>query len=499
MDLRRAFARLGPQRQALLWAACAGAACAGVLAAWVSAWRLTLPLELCFAAYTYARVKRLERKVVPRHLFERIDRQQRMVALQRVLDAVAVAHGDDAAAPLARFLSAWHGRSHTQLRRGNLRRFLSANCFFTQLEDLNGQQRCELEDMMQAVTANFPDLPPGDDPELRHMEVSTAATKLRWLPFPLAIYTSLAAVHVISDALLWCAGFDRQRDGVLHVWHKPPSSRSFQATQPPIVLLPGIGLGVGGYLPLLLSMLHASGADATASVFAVQLPHITVGRLGDRRMPDERAVVASISAMLARHQRSGAPPGARFIAHSYGTFVLAWMLHDADARQLVRSALLLDPVALLISFPHTTHGAVYRGLFEQPMTQALAQAAAGLQAASPTPRAMLQLFITHMFTREAHIALALQKHVHWPTYSLWVEDFPPGCTVTVALSTDDALVPSAEVARYSAAAAARRRGDISVNVLWLKQHSHGEVALNQSSWQALAQCLRTVPLTTDVM
>ena len=496
MVLRRLFARLGPRRQALLWAACAGAAFTGAFAAWVAAWRLTLPLELCFAAYMCARMKHLERQA-PRRLFERISRQQRMASLQRVLDAVAVAHvhSDDASEPLARFLSAWHGHAHAPLRRGNLRRFLSANCFFTQLEDLDGQQRCELEEMMQAVTANFT-VPPGEDPELRHMEVSTAATKLQWLPFPLAIYTSLAAVHVVSDAFMWCAGFTHQRDGVLDVWHKPPTSSS-GASQPPVVLLPGIGVGVGGYLPLLLHMLHASGADANASVFAVQLPHITVGHLGDRRMPDERTVVASIAAMLARHQRGGAS-GARFIAHSYGSFVLAWMLHDATARQLVRSALLLDPVALLISFPHTTHGAVYRGLFEQPMTVALS----GLQPPPPTIlvqlRAMLQLLITHAFTREAHVALALQKNVHWPTYSLWLDDFPPGCSVTVALSTDDALVPSAEVARYSAAAAARRRGDISVSVLWLKQHAHGEVALNQSSWQALAQCLRAVPLTTDM-
>jgi hypothetical protein len=513
----RRFARLGPQRQAAVWAVCGGTAVLGVCLLWTIFWRFTLPLELCFGAYSYtwvAQQQKQQGRLVSSRLLARCSPQQRFAALQRVLDAIAVAHGDDVRKGdnMARFLSAWHRYAPPhRVRRGNLRRFLAANCFYSRLEDLSSAHRIELEAMLHAVDQRFPDFQcaPGDDAELRAMEVGFQ-TSLVWSPMPLVVYVALAAVHSVSNVILAMAGFRRTRVGVLQVWHKPPTSG--KATQPPLVVLPGIGLGVGGLIPFTLGVLHASGADTHAHVFAVQLPHITVGCIGQHReMPDEGEVVDAMTALLASVQPQAShdsgkrrdPCPARFIAHSYGTFVLAWMLARDDTRHLIHSALLLDPVALLVSFPHTIHGAVYRRFLEQPMTMALttatsaavenvssaSNATARLRAMAVHVHAMSRLLFMYAFTRERHIAWALQKHVHWPTYSLWLEDLPPGCHATLALSTDDALVPSAEVARYCAAVAARRGGDISVRVEWLQGHAHGDVALNSSSWKVLAEAL----------
>jgi len=166
---------------------------------------------------------------------------------------------------------------------------------------------------------------------------------------------------------------------------------------------------------------------------------------------------------------------------------MSWLLREQTSRAVVHSAVLLDPVALLISFPHTTHGAVYRRLLETPLAERGGSSVAQSRLASAIGGARLvrRLGVATYFMREAHIALVLQRHVHWPTYSLWLDHFPPECAVTVALSTQDAIVPTCEVARYAAS-----RPDMRLEVLWLQAHEHGEVVYNAAHWGELARALR---------
>jgi len=52
--------------------------------------------------------------------------------------------------------------------------------------------------------------------------------------------------------------------------------------------------------------------------------------------------------------------GATFVGHSLGSTCVAWMLHDSNARKLVKSAILLDPVTFLLMNPGIAYNFLHR-------------------------------------------------------------------------------------------------------------------------------------------
>lgn len=428
---------------------------------------------------------------------------ERTASFARVLDAVAAAHAGDAVPSdgLPRFLSLWHrGAPFASLRRSHLLRFLSAHFLFSELETLSGDQRAELEAILsgleQAMGLSFPegDQTNGDKQAEAEkalataMRVSMPQEPLVWMPYPLVLYAAFAGMDLVARLVLRLFGFQHRHtaDGTLAYWHRPAQTPRGVAPPPPVVLLPGIGIGPAGYVPMLLRCLCADGAAA----FLVELPHVAAGRLHGG-VPDEEAAAAALLAMLAAH----GVRSARWVAHSYGTFVLAWLLrHPAPgARAAVRSAVLLDPAAVLIAFPHVLHGAVFRRPFELPLAvQARPAAAAAAAPASRLRRARTAawLAMAYAVTKEAHIALAVQRHTFWPSASLWLDDFEDGCHVTVALSEGDVLLPTREVAAYTAAVAARSaEHGVTVDLMLMPRHAHGEITLNPTHWGALCRAL----------
>ena len=424
---------------------------------------------------------------------------ERTASLGRVLEAIAAAHAGDSAPDegLPRFLSLWHCNApFASLSRTHMRRFLAAHFLFSELDALSAPQHAELEAMLRSLEAQmgapFPEQEDGDSASAEEllttaMRVSMPEERLRWVPFPLVVYATFAAMDVVARVALRLFGFRHltTEDGTLSYFHRPARVAT---PPPPVVLLPGIGIGPAGYLPLLLRVLCADGAAA----FLVELPHVAAGRLHGR-VPEEAAASAALLSMLATHGEASA----RWVAHSYGSFVLAWLLrHPAPgAKAAVRSAVLLDPAAVLVAFPHVLHGAVYRRALEPPLAQ---QALASAAGASPPPpasrlqraRAMARLAAAYAVTKEAHIALAVQRHTFWPSASLWLDELPAGCHVTVALSEGDTLLPTREVAAYAKAVGARSEAHgVDVDVLWLRDHQHGEVALNPAHWGCLHRSL----------
>jgi hypothetical protein len=439
---------------------------------------------------------------------------------------------------VSRFLSQWHlGAPAASLRRVNMQRFLAAHFLFCELHELDDAQRLELDAMLTAVeAATGRAFPPGEAPSVRAMRVSMPSEPLQWVHFPLGVYAALRAVHAATHAAMRAAGFRHCAAGQLRYYYRPPQGAHTPARAPPpppVVLLPGIGIGVAGYLPLVLGPLASDGA----ALFVVELPHVAAGRL-EGVVHEEADVVASLVAMLRAHAAELSPPAgardgdgddaaavlpaARWVAHSYGSFVLSWLLRDhALASRVCASLLLLDPVAVLIAFPHTLHGAVYRAPLAQPLASlasaaaaasddiadaVVAPSAAGMRGRSRAALARLRcharLAMSYVVTKEAHIALSVQRHTFWPSASIWLEDVPIGCHVTLALSDGDVLLPVHEAARYAAAAAAARRqraaatagetlsGDVGeIEVIWMEEHSHGEVALNPAHWARLTHAL----------
>ena len=494
--------------QALTWLVAAAVAVVAAACLWLSLWRVALLAELCWVFLLRSRVARLQRQKrtvmaamrvrhpqacdprglsraphAPSRVQTRCTPAERKESLARVLSAIAAVHGDTLAPSIERFLSDWHfGTPASSIGTRSLSRFLCRILFYVDSpQELNADEQQELDAAVAAVAVARSSCDGGDEACARSMRVCMPAEPLNWYHFPLFVYVGLAAVRLVGHTFFRLAGFQRHNAGTVTYYRRPATAAAGSPSAsrlPPLVLLPGVGIGASSYIPMLLTSLSQPASD----MFVVELSHVTAGQM-QGCVPAEDDVVAAIQAMLAAHSHKSA----RFMCHSYGTFVLAWLLREAAGRAVVHSLLLMDPVALLVAFPHTTHGAVYRRMLEPPQAEALwssGEQRSRLAAAASSAQLLRRLGVTLYFMREAHIALVLQRHVHWPSYSLWLEDIPEACPVTVALSSRDALVPTREVASYVAS-----RPDRRVTVLWLHAHEHGEVVYNAAHWGELARAL----------
>eukprot|EP01051_Picozoa_sp_SAG22_P020237 SAG22_NODE_4012_length_1422_cov_1.663643_1_plen_432_part_01 len=144
----------------------------------------------------------------------------------------------------------------------------------------------------------------------------------------------------------------------LGYWHRPPTGATpVGASRPSVVCLHGVGLGGEPFVHSL------SGGDpnpdcvlATADchVFAPEVPQVAY-RIWPGAALTAEQMVAALRAMLDKHTAGaaagvGAPRGATgpvvggaiFIAQSFGTAVLGWVLRQAP--ELVYAALFLDPI-----------------------------------------------------------------------------------------------------------------------------------------------------------
>ena len=216
-------------------------------------------------------------------------REERAASLARVLSSIASA-STCRETGIERFLSLWFKGAvpFSQLRRGDVRRFLAAHFLFSELSDLTPSQRSECEEMLLAVEAAKGRAFTEGDAGAAVMRVSMPSEELRWVHFPLGVYAALAAVHCAAHVTLRCCGFGHFSAGVLSYYHRPASD-GMNAKATPVVLLPGIGIGVAAYVPLVLNILCTNGAE----VFVVELPHVAAGRLHGC-VPEEDDVVASL-------------------------------------------------------------------------------------------------------------------------------------------------------------------------------------------------------------
>lgn len=116
----------------------------------------------------------------------------------------------------------------------------------------------------------------------------------------------------------------------------------------PIVFVHGIGVGFLPYLVLIL------GLPVEVDVFLVEWPHVAMQMTV--RGPTVEESVSSIVRMLDDYHHESAC----FVAHSLGTVLVPWMLHDSRGRRRVASTILMDPVCFLLCDPTVATKFVYK-------------------------------------------------------------------------------------------------------------------------------------------
>ena len=104
----------------------------------------------------------------------------------------------------------------------------------------------------------------------------------------------------------------------------------------PVVFFHGLGFGLVMYLHLLSKVNEKD-------VFLVELPHIST-RMWEQQ-PSPRRMAAALETILSEFNFTQAS----FVAHSFGTFAVTWIVKHKPA--IVHSMLLLDPVCLMLYLP----------------------------------------------------------------------------------------------------------------------------------------------------
>ncbi|KAL4459101.1 hypothetical protein ABPG75_013966 [Micractinium tetrahymenae] len=181
----------------------------------------------------------------------------------------------------------------------------------------------------------------------------------------------------------------------------------------PIVFLHGVGFGVLPYLHLVRDIQQAC---CSTPVLMVEVPHVALRLCWEAQGVDD--VAHAVAAMLRRH-------GYRrccVVGHSYGTFVASRLcqLHP----ELVHSASLLDPVAMLTCYPQL----LYNFIYKEPTAANFSSVLGAMD------------LLRFLCSRDVTIALAFCRKFQWSELMLWPQDLPRRSLVV--LSGQDDLVPS---------------------------------------------------------
>ncbi len=112
----------------------------------------------------------------------------------------------------------------------------------------------------------------------------------------------------------------------------------------------GIGLGFSHYLILLSSL------PRDTDIFLVEWPYVA-----QQMAIDAPAAPTAVSALVNTLDHFGHKErGATFLAHSLGTVMVAWMLHDKVGRNYIATSTVLDPITYLLADPTVASNFVYK-------------------------------------------------------------------------------------------------------------------------------------------
>ncbi len=186
------------------------------------------------------------------------------------------------------------------------------------------------------------DIQPGLNRAVRCMTYQHDA--IRVIPRPLVIYFFTETVFKgVTAALLYVLGYTAGSAGALHFHHfaaRPSKHPMRLYQQKPLVFIHGIGVGFFPYVPFLL-YIHLFARSRPSQVLLISLPSISMGyplTVCPSRVNHKDATVEALQQLLDQHHIRSA----NFMGHSYGTFVLSWIMSRMS--HLVHKMVAVDPV-----------------------------------------------------------------------------------------------------------------------------------------------------------
>ncbi|CAJ1356493.1 unnamed protein product [Effrenium voratum] len=337
-----------------------------------------------------------------------------------------------------------------EIKRNNLQEFFAWAFYIKYPAELEVSETEEIELMIKECEQRYQwSFPEGYSPGVRSMRINFDPIQA-WY-HPLWYYAAIRGLCLATRSAMKMMGFAQRTAGELAYFHRSAPSRPgllvqngkpvHQSQALPVVLLHGLGVGIMPYVRLIRLLAKSS------ECFVIELPEISQACCKSVLAPKEMADLLSMMLKAHGHEQ------AIFIAHSYGTFVMSWVLHFR--KEIVARTALLDPVSLHLAQPDVAYNFLYRHP-DNPMLK----------------------MVAHFVRWELFSAHVLMRHFYWHHNVLWKEELPPNSLVVLA-SHDD--ISNAHYIRRYLEDHQRQTSDNKLQLLWLEGFFHGGFLLSSAA------------------
>ncbi|OTB17332.1 hypothetical protein K445DRAFT_44162, partial [Daldinia sp. EC12] len=211
----------------------------------------------------------------------------------------------------------------------------------------------------------------------------------------------------------------------LTYWHRPHTATD----KLPVVFLHGIGIGLYPYIPFLTQINSESkerDGEGQIGIIAIEVLPISFRLTG---APLSRAeFLRQVATILDAHGWD------RFVlaSHSYGTVLATHMLRAENLADRIASAVLIDPVTILLHLPDVAYNFTRR-----------------------RPKAANEWQLWYFASMDPGVAHCLGRHFFWKDNIVWKEELRatarPRRRVAVCLAERDLIVDTSVVAQYLSA------------------------------------------------
>ncbi|KAF4724716.1 hypothetical protein FOZ62_024104, partial [Perkinsus olseni] len=222
---------------------------------------------------------------------------------------------------------------------------------------------------------------------------------------------------IVFDKLV---GFTKYRSGTMEYWYSWAPEGENPKLQP-TVFCHGLGVGLLPYIPFVRDIRRAF---PDRDIFCIEVPHVAMRPYPN--LPSAREMSVVVADMLTAWGYSQA----HMIGHSFGTFVVRWMLAHEPSR--IASMSLVDPVCFLLVKNDLLLN-TQRKAHEDP----------------------IGILATYLVFRELYTAHTLTRNLFWEQNNVWPEELR-GVPTHVSLCGRDFIIPAHSVRRLLEAEAAAR-------------------------------------------
>jgi len=275
-------------------------------------------METLFYLYMHNKQKKLQAKPP-------VDRVPTMTAVER---RVLFDRCIQTAAPARSFVERWFDpvRPYSELKRGNVQELLAWAMFHRAdwNAEMTEEEKLQLEEFVQDVETHAGPLQPGYNSECKILKFTEEPVEGKHRPLTMYLVVHVLFQLVMAPLQMRFAGYTQYQEGSLTCWYRPGKNPNL----PPVCFIHGIGIGILPYQNWLRVLEAACDADSGGLAGrGILVPEIHV--ISARLNPSELHCDAFVPELKRTLKKASGHDVACFTGHSYGSFLVAWIVKRA--------------------------------------------------------------------------------------------------------------------------------------------------------------------------